>query len=444
MKYTLLLFCTLFFHSIFSQEAIGVITDNFLPVNQVKLNPSEMVDQRPWLSINVTGAHGYIRNNFAYLKDTRLKFYKTEPTPVFDPPSSRFGKAFVVGEVLGPSATLAYKNQAFGIHTSVKTYANFNRIPAVVGQIIADESAENIEDGRYSITNGRVKTMSWAQVGLSYGRTLYERNDIVIDGGITINRLIGIHQASLTMREGVVDVINGNGTLRELDGKYSYTEPAFGAGHGWSTTLGFTYKKMNDYTDSYTPHSKGNGCKWLGYKYKIGASLVDLGYIKFKQDARTASLPDTATVNDVEDINQDVLGVDKTKFTGVLPTALSVKVDYNLKENFYVNLIVVQRIGLRNSFGVERSNLVTISPRYESSLFTVSLPLSLANYETPQLGLYFRVGPLALGTDHLSPFIIKRDQRAASIYIYLNIALKAPGCREGKVKKFAKWFCPVW
>lgn len=444
MKRFLLYCCFLYSYSTLAQEGIGQFTDNFLPVNQVKLNPADMVDQRPWLSVNLLGAHAYLRNNFAHLQDTRLRIYTTEPTPVFDPPPGRFGKAFVTAEVLGPSATLAYKTHAFGFHTSFRSYANFNRIPSVVGQIIADEGPENIADGTYSMRNGRVKTMSWAQVGLSYGRNFYARNDIMIDGGITLNRLLGVHQASLTIREGVVDVLNGQGTLRQLDGQYSFSEPGFNAGRGWGTTIGATYKKMNDYTESYSPHSKSSGCKWLGYKYKIGLSLVDLGYIRFNQEARTASLPDTTTINDVENVEEDVLGVEQTRFTGILPTALSAKLDYNIKDAFYANVTIVQRISLRNSFGVERSNMLSISPRFESSLFTVSLPFSLANYETPQLGIYFRVGPLAVGTDHLSAFVIKRDQRAASIFVYLNIALQSPACREKKPDKIGKWFCPVW
>ena len=149
-------------------------------------------------------------------------------------------------------------------------------------------------------------------------------------------------------------------------------------------------------------------------------------------------------VDDIEDVDEDVLGSEKSKFTGALPTALSVQADYHIQDNFYANAIIVQRLSLRNSFGVERSNLLTVSPRYESSLFSVSLPLSLSNYEVPQVGLYFRVGPLAIGTDHLSPFLIKHDVKAASFFIYLNLALKSPACRGKSDPKFGKWFCPVW
>lgn len=426
-----------------AQESIGLLSDNYLPVNQRKLNPSFMVDQKPWLSVNVVALHGYLRNNFAYLEDSRLNLFKDEPTVIFQTPS-KFGKAFVTGELMGPSATLVIKHQAFGFHTAVRSYANMNRIPSVLGEIIADEGVENVEDGLYSITNGRLKTMSWFETGLSYGRNIYRRNDVMIDGGISLKRLIGIHQASLTIRDGNAEVLNGEATFRNLDAKYSYSDPSFGAGAGWGITIGGTYKKMNDYTDSYTPHSPSGGCNWLGYKYKISASLIDLGYIRFKEQARTANLPDTANIDALEDIDEEVLGIEEDQFTAALPTALSIQLDYHIHENFYVNTFAVQRVSLQNSFGVERSNLLTVNPRYESSWLTVSLPLSLANYTTPQLGLYFRFGPLAIGTDHLSPFIIKHDVKAGSIYASISLSLKAPACRNEKSPKFGKWFCPVW
>lgn len=437
-----LLFSWILIGQAFAQEGIGVLTDNYLPVNQIKINPSSMVDQRPWISINGIGVHGYLRNNFAHAENYRLQL-KNEPNLVFDPPN-RLGKAFVVAEVLGPSATIGIKNNAFGFHTAFRSYVSMNRIPAILGQIIADEGIENIDDGSYDMRNARLKAMSWVEVGVSYGRSVYQRNNVMIDGGITVKRLIGIQQSSLTIRSAAVEVVDGSGVLRDLDGRYSFSEPSFGAGKGWGINIGGVYKKMKDYTDHYVPHSRSHGCKWLGYKYKIGVSLVDLGYLNFKSEARTASLPDTASVDDLEDYDEDVLGTEKNKFTASLPTALSVQLDYNIRDNFYANAIIVQRLSIRNGFGVERSNLLTVSPRYESSLFSVSLPLSLANYEVPQVGLYFRIGPIAIGTDHITPLVIKHDVKAASIYFYLNFPLQNPACKQEKAKKLGKWFCPVW
>jgi hypothetical protein len=431
---------------VFSQERLGVITDNYLPVNQLSNNPSAIVDQKPWLSINLLGAHFFARTNFLFLEDTRIKFFKEEPILGFENPS-RNGKGFMHAEILGPSATMSYREHGFGFHMAVRTYANINKIPAVLGQIVADQGIDNIEDGVYEMNNGRVKQMSWGEVGFSYGRIIYKRDRVLINGAVTINRLTGIFQTNLIIDNAIVEVENGKGTLRNIDGKYSYSEGNWGAGKGWGLNTGVTYKKMlpKYNVDDYYAHSRKSNCSKPKYLYKIGVSLLDFGYIRFKEDARTATLNDTASVNDLENGVGSVLGIEKTKFTGILPTALSIQFDYRVKEMIYLNSTLVQKISFSNLFGVERSNVFSFSPRFERSWFSASLPLSMANYITPQLGLYFRVGPLAIGTDHLSPFIFKRDQKAGDLYFYLNIPIKkSPECRDEKARENGKWLCPVW
>jgi len=427
-----------------AQERYGVILDNYTPVNQTQINPSLMVDQKPWLSINVLGAHAYLRNNFLYIPQDKLSLFKDMYDVGYDEPG-KFGKAFVATEILGPSATVNIGKQSFGFHTAFKTYANVNRVPAVLAQIIRDEGVDNIQDGRYVMQNGRAKTMSWGEVGLSYGKVIKRRDWEMIQIGGTLKRLIGVHEASITVNDAVVDVVNGEGTLRNMDGKYSYADPSLGAGGGWGFNLGGSYKKMEENVNDYVPHSPKGGCKNINYRYRIGASLVDLGYIQFKQESRTASLPDTANVDDIEDVDEDILGASSRKFTALLPTALSVQGDYHFKDQFYLSAMLVQRISLRNTPGVERSNLLVIAPRYESSWITATLPISMANYEVLQLGAYLRIGPLAIGTDHISPWIIKQDIRAASFYVYLNVPIqKSPSCREQGAKGQGKWLCPVW
>jgi len=440
----ILVFCFCLQPTTIAQERYGVLTDNYLPVNQSQINPSAMVDQKPWISINLAGAHAYLRNNFLFIPNSRLSLSKREYNVGYEEPN-KFGKAFVATEILGPSATINIKEHAFGVHLNFRTYANVNRIPAVLAQIIRDEGTDNIADGIYTMSNGRAKTMSWAELGLSYGRIIRKRDWEMIQVGGTLKRLIGVHQASITVRDAIVDVVNGEGTMRNMDGRYSFSEPAWNAGNGWGLSVGGTYKKMLKNVNDYVPHSKSGGCKKSDYQYKIGASLLDLGYIRFRQESRTATLPDTATVDDIEDVDEDILGAESNRFTAVLPTAISVQADYRYQENIYINAMIVQRISLRNAFGVERSNLVAIAPRYESSWFTASLPLSLANYEVPQLGLYFRFGPLAIGSDHITPFIIKHDIRAASLYFYLNIPIqRSPECRDRSARDAGKWTCPVW
>lgn len=445
-KGVLSLILILAFQFAFSQEKIGVITDNYLPVNQLSNNPAAIVDQKPWLSINVLGAHLFARTNFMFIEDSRLRISMDEPTWGFEAPSKN-GKAFMHAEILGPSATMSYREHGFGFHTSIRTYANINKVPAILGDLITDQDLVNVEDGTYEINNGRIKQMTWGELGFSYGRMIYKRDRVLINGAATINRLNGIFHTNMIINNADVEVVNQEGTLRNLDGKYAYSDPNWGAGKGWGLNTGVVYKKMlpKYNVDNYYAHSRKSGCKQPKYLYKVGVSLVDLGYIRFKDGSRTANLSDTATVRDLEKGTASVLGVDETKFTAILPTALSIQVDYRIQENIYINSTWIQKVSIPSTFGVERSNVFSISPRYESSWITASMPLSLSNYTTPQLGLYVRFGPLAIGTDHLSPFIIKRDIKAADLYVYLNIPIKkSPECRDEKARENSKWVCPVW
>jgi hypothetical protein len=440
------LIITIFIRTLGAQERIGVLTDNYLPVNQIMINPALMVDQRPWLSVNLAGVNVYGRTNFFEIPDDRLGFFKYDYELEFGPPTKQ-GKMFLHGEAMGPSATVAIGNHSFGLHTAVRAYGFMNRMPAVMGEIIADEGVGNVEDGIYEVKNGRVKALSWGEVGLSYGKVIFERNEKLFEGGITLNRIFGLLQGSLIIDEGVMEVENARGTLRRLDGRSAYTEPAFSSGSGWGLNLGVNYKKMLDYTDAYKPHSRTSACKWLGYKYRVGVSLLDLGYVRMREQALTAALPDTAPLTAVENINEEVLGLQAGEYTGSLPTALSAQFDYLLFEEYgvYVNSMVVQRLTYSDSYGAERANLFSLAPRIERSWFSASVSLSMVEYTVPQLGMYVRIGPLAIGSDHITPFFIKQDIWGASIYAYLNIPLQvSPGCRERESEDYKKWICPVW
>ncbi len=432
--------------SVFAQEKIGLITDGILAVNQARNNPALMVDQKPWLSINVVGAHAYARTNFIKIQDARLRFGLDNANFTYSEPT-KSGRAFSHVEVLGPSATINIRRHAIGIHSSLRFYANVNKMPAIIGQIIGDDGVENIPDGSYLARNARLKQMSWAEFGLSYGTIVYQRGNRMLNAGLTLNRIIGIQQANFIIKSAEVDVEDGNAILRNLDGKYSYADPAWASGKGWGLNLGVNYKKsvFKDILDDYFPHSRRSSCKHPTYRYTIGASLIDLGYSRFNANSRQSSFPDTTTVDNLEDAKEEALGVESGQFTAILPTALSIQADYSVQDYVFISAFLIQKISLPSSFGIERANTLAIAPRFESKWLSISMPVSMANYITPQLGVYVRMGYLAIGTDHLSPFLFKRDIRAADLYVYLNIPIhKGPECKNKPVKEIGKWFCPAW
>src|SRR5690606_31009419 len=139
----ILLQACIFCSSGFSQEKMGIVNDNYLPMHQHRLNPSAIVDQKPWISINVIGAEAYANGNFVYFPSKRLSPANSFETVDYDNSHEEM-KGFVVGEFAGPSISMVLGKSSVALHTRARSYTAIDRIPAVVGQIITDESTDNI------------------------------------------------------------------------------------------------------------------------------------------------------------------------------------------------------------------------------------------------------------------------------------------------------------
>jgi hypothetical protein len=107
--------------------------------------------------------------------------------------------------------------------------------------------------------------------------------------------------------------------------------------------------------------------------------------------------------------------------------------------NFYANATWVQGFKLsKRTAGIRRS-LLAVTPRYENKWFEASLPISLYDYRSPQVGLAFRFYSITIGSDNLLPFIIPMDIYSANIYASVKITLfKNPLCGKGRARKKSK------
>lgn len=435
-----------------AQEKMGIVHDNYLPLHQQRLNPAAIVDQKPWISINVFGAAAYANGNFVYFPEDRLSPSSTFETVEFNN-SHQVIKGFVVGEFMGPSASMVLGKSSISLHTAMRSYTAIDRVPAVIGQIVTDESVENVQDGIYMMSRGRGKTMSWAEIGLTYGRILYinEIDHSMLNAAIGIHRIYGIQQASFIVDEGRVDVDNGEAVFRYASGSYSYTDPQWKSGKGWGFAFGLIYKKMIENVGGYIPHSKKGGCQRLNYRYKIGLSLIDLGRVRYDQDAFFAKITENTELDQLEEVVKDEniddgeLLKEGDEYVASLPTAASIQFDYNIGYGLYLSGTLLQNLTSTTNFGVERANLLAITPRYEKRAFALSMPFSLADYTEPQFGLSLRFGPFSVGSDHIFPFLSTTDIYGADLYFNLNIQLfSSPWCKQKDKGYYKKWVCPVW
>ena len=438
MKKIVTICFTLFFSQLVAQENQGEVHDNFNPVNGQYINPSNIVDSKVWLDFNLIEASAYGRNNLVYFPNTNwLDFGSLENDPLVKT-DLRNIRLYGDFDMRGPSISLNMGRHAVSVFTGMRGIVNVNRLPGQLAKYAVNETLETSDIGTYNINNARLKSMVWGEIGLTYGMMLYARGDNMWTGALTVKHLIGIQQANLLFDNSVVEVRDVQDVaLLSTNGKFSFTEGGMNSGRGWGINLGATYKKMKENVDNYIPHSKRTGCEHRDYLYKVGFSLLDVGYINFNRDAYYGEFNETLDVeeiNSLEKLNAEFGSNNNGNgFNSWLPAAASVQFDYNVNDYIYLNSTIVQRIPLMaNTYGVERTNLLAVSARFESRFFGAAIPVSLENYSNPQMGLALRVFNLTVGSDNFLPIFFDHNELlAADIYFHLKFKLyKNPGCRE--------------
>jgi hypothetical protein len=437
-----------------AQENLGAIQDNYSPVNGAMINPSVIVDQRPWVDINILGISAYARTNSLFLPNSYiLSPNKIAEPKAKDPQKNLYG--FVNAQFLGPSFSMVLREHAIGFHMAARGVGFIKNVPSPTATLIEELKDARVPDGRYFERNIRVKEMVWEEYGLTYGRILYKRNKDLWQGALTLNRLYGAHASGIYINNGELLVINEDGTLLNLDGKYWYNEPARKAGKGFSGSLGFTYKRMKKDISNYVPHSIYGSCVVAQYKHKVGIALTDIGAIRFKKAALFNDFDENTSIDSVEtlaDASVEAVALSKgSRFTAWLPTAATLQYDYNLERGFYFNAMLIQRLSIPSWYGTERASLYSVGLRYEHKVVSIAFPFSLHEYQYTQLGCSIRLWSLLIGTDNIMPFIKRHDVYAADLYLYFKIPIfKSPACRPHSEKQrknrgvMEKFMCPVW
>jgi Family of unknown function (DUF5723) len=176
-----------------------------------------------------------------------------------------------------------------------------------------------------------------------------------------------------------------------------------------------------------------------GYAWRLGVSLMDLGYVRFKNTAERHHITfDTLlTVSDanfpqrdnavevLRDVSQAFLGdpdasLRRRSFAIGLPTALSVQVDAQVVKQFYVTGLIIQRVPMMK-YNVKRPNTLAIVPRFEHRWFSFSVPVVLSDWQSFQVGAAARLGWLYVGSDNIGSFFNKQKLTGGDVYIGLKI-----------------------
>ncbi|MGB5420296.1 DUF5723 family protein [Algibacter sp.] len=460
-KLTLLFLFVSMSLSINSQSYIGFLTDNYSGVHGVISNPATITDSPYKTDINLVGASAFGSNDYFGINilDATKDGYS------FDLESKKHPKdpnnASINADILGPAVMFNLtEKSAIAIFSRARAFVNVNEINGVS---IASLDDDTTKDLNINNENMHVLAHSWSEIGVTYARNVLNKNQHFLKGGVSLKYLQGYASVfalgkdlSLNYDEDGTDLGGGETTgsittsgnltyarFADFDNDdYEYKTPDNANGIG--VDVGFVYEWRPNHAD-YNANDSGYGFKDKNkYKLKIGVSVTDVGFVDYKDGIKEAFNVANTDVNQdqfeaAEDFSDalNIFYVRTNADTGYkidLPTALHVNVDYSFSEKVYLNLNTDFSLMAKTRITANRvSNVMSLTPRYETKWFSFYVPLSVIENNGFRMGAGFRAGPLYVGSGSVISAISSDDNKEADVYAGLKIPIyqKTPKDRDG-------------
>jgi len=433
-----------------SQSYIGFLTDNYSGVHGVISNPANITDSPFKTDINIGGVSVFGGNDYfgINLFDTTKDGYSFDLESKKHPMDANSGVVNL--DALGPSIMFNLsKNSALAIFTRARVFANLNRID---GASIASIDDDTTNDVSINEENINALAHSWAELGITYARVLLNKNQHFLKGGVSLKYLQGLGSAFVIGKDISIDIdddgtdLGGGVTVGSIDSSgnltyarydefdnddYDYKTPDNANGLG--VDFGVVYELRPKRVMYKANDSSSNNFKYKNqYKLKIGVAITDIGFINYKDGIREAYNITNTDVNQNQFEAAADFGVALNTFytqtntaTGYkidLPTALHVNVDWSFNNKLYLNLNTDFSLMSKNRITANRvSNIVSLTPRFESKWFSYYMPLSVIENNGFRLGVGLRAGPLYIGSGSVISAFVSDDNREADVYAGLKI-----------------------
>lgn len=456
-------FILLFAAGTASAQHFGPIANgHYSGVHATKINPALTAYSAYNWHVNIIGVWGNVNNNYLSLhvpySPYRLRNnsipqqYQTENgNPDFDTSwlhehiNTRIKHAAGGAMIYGPSFTIRIKRFHVGLVSEATglarvsgmsenlAHAFFKELDTAKGAFTYFKWDNNDDVFIHKTT---ASANAWMSVGanVSYSIPLEWKQEVLI--GATLKKVWGFGGGYLKHDNMVVHRVNNDSITLDRT-RIQYSEYG-NNGRGSGVDLGVAwvyhrpeYRQAGGYKDKHTL-----------YKFKIGASLLDVGRIRYK-DAYWANITNNEVtgwnINNEQDKfnNQDpgaglvdnVLNELPNATRGYrterigLPTRMALTLDYQIKPHWFVNTALVQSLRSRYSIHARHQSYAMVAPRYEREFFEFSLPVLLEyDYRSLRAGASLRLGPLYLGTNSLVTMFRAKGMRDADFYIGLTIS----------------------
>ncbi len=454
-----------------AQELWGIANSNHAGQMGLTMNPASVVGEPFRWELHLFSLDANAANNYIYLKKGRgllpLSDSKDEPTTDRYTTSDKwsFGSAFFKA----PAFLYSQKKYGIAFSTSLRGGYSAVDVPWHLAKF-ANEGFDYDPLQSYFFEGGNVKVgmISWQETAITVGALVVDDASNYLTFGLTGKNNRGFEAAyvnlnSVTYNSAadsllIIQNINMNyGHSVPEDDEFKLSNILSRRGKGWGINAGVQYIR-NRNGAFYKPCANNEE---KPYDFKLGVSIIDLGYMTFNREASTFQFNDlsadwfyidTAKFIDVSQVDS----MFSSQFTGkptstrflrsfkiATPAALSVQFDLALDNHFFVNVSAIQRVVL-SKVALRRMNQIALTPRYERKRFEVAIPISFYEQFKPRVGLGLRYGVLTIGSDMLSPLFGLTESYGADFYLGLSIRSKGKcGGSLARRKRFSIEKCKV-
>lgn len=460
-----------------AQEMTGVIMGNYAGVNSIFINPAFMIDTKIYLDINFISADAFFQNNYLYIpkedynffnffdKNHKYKEYGNNAWFVDMYRNTDPKEIFSQQRINGPSIMYSSNDFAFAFYNSARVINSVENLPINLATLIYEGfKYKPMHKQQFDNNNIKVTSMAWAECGLSFALNLKKYNRNRWDVGITIKRLFGYEGIYANIdnlnyeifNDSVVEIYNLNSELGySVPIDYSNNDfPDDGKlfkGAGWGFDVGISYQRKEK-GQSDQKFKKNCEIEYEDYLYKIGLSIIDIGQIKFTENAEKHIFDnvsvdwkniDTVAVTNVHQFlhtlsnvfyNDPDASLKANEISIFLPSALSLQIDYHYFKYLYFNATAIMPLKIKK-VGLKRPSQISFSPRYEKNNIEINFPVSLFDFQYLRLGLSTRFCFFTIGSDNLLSFFGFKDFTGFDIYVAIKFSLSKDRCNKFKRSK---------
>jgi outer membrane protein OmpA-like peptidoglycan-associated protein len=464
------LFFILLSHWLTAQNFIGLQNSHYAGVYGIDLQPASMVDSRIKWDFNLVGVSSTFFNDYVDIRSPLLLGASTQwdsllngddATRFFPENLNEQNKyAYFNTDVHLPSLMLSLgEKHSIALTSRVRTFFNLDNVSEILAmQLYREINAPEFWGNRYNNDGLQFGLLNYLEVGLGYGRVLYDRGDHFLKGSARLKRLFG--GGAAYFRANSLDFQFDQDTLLstyDVDADYGHSPGIAGeletlpeilsvndllneVNRGWGLDLGFVYeyrprKERYNYGVGRYRAPRRDREKYL---FRLGFSVLDIGGINFLRDSLSSgfsgSMIDYSVNRNIPGGARDLDAIlaqqfdlrppASQTFRMALPTSVSMQVDLRLSQKIALNYTPFW--GVRRDDIAQRVRILTrhsASIRYDSKWLGITLPVSFGPELEPALGAMLRLGPVVVGSDNIFNLYTRDFVKGANVYAALRMPI---------------------